>query len=271
MKTQRMPRSGSDDCQLRLSLIRDFELVHDDEIVMVAPTAQRLICFLAFQRRPVRRTFVSGTLWGEVEEGRANASLRSAIWRSPALGGSALIGSTNTHVWLDQALEVDLEVAMRRADDILASPALDPAGVDIAAELRAFGQDVLMGWYDDWVTSERERFRQLRLHALDHLGEMLLRAQRYSEAVQVGLAAVASEPLRESSQRLLVRAHLCEGNVAEALGQYRRYSRLLASELQVRPSSAMEDLIETALGGQAPAARWMPSSRKATRMSPGSG
>ena len=87
----------------------------------------------------------------------------------------------------------------------------------MSPHIDGFADDLLVGWYDDWVDLERERFRQLRLHVLDQIGELLLRAQMYCETVQVGLVAVASEPLRESAQRLLVRAHLCEGNLAEAL------------------------------------------------------
>ena len=48
--------------RLSLSLIRDFELRHDGELIDLPPNSQRLVCFLAFQDRPVRRSYVSGTL-----------------------------------------------------------------------------------------------------------------------------------------------------------------------------------------------------------------
>lgn len=44
---------------------------------------------------------------------------------------------------------------------------------------------------------ERERLRQLCLHALEALGERLLVAARIGEALEAVLAAVAMEPLRE--------------------------------------------------------------------------
>lgn len=245
----------------RLALIRDFELRVADDVVEVAPAAQRLIGFLALQGcRQVRRTYVSGTLWLDAPESRANASLRSAIWRSPVCNGEALVCATNTHVWLRPDIEIDLQQATGHARRILALLSLDQASADLAGELTPFADDVLVGWYDDWVMAERERFRQLRLHVLDQFGELLLRAQHYSEAVQVGLVAVASEPLRESSHRLLVRAHLCQGNLAEALRQYRTYADLLARELGVRPSRAMEDLITDALG-RAAAPAWSKGQR----------
>jgi SARP family transcriptional regulator, regulator of embCAB operon len=55
--------------------------------------------------------------------------------------------------------------------------------------------------------------------------------------------AVGEEPLRESAQRALVRAHLARGNQGEAILQYRRYRQALYSELQVSPSPLFEQLI----------------------------
>jgi DNA-binding SARP family transcriptional activator len=235
-----------------LSLLRDFELRYDDEHVDVALGAQRLIGFLAFQDgKPVRRSFVSGTLWSGSTEAHAQACLRSALWRSPVCGGTPLVCASGAHLWLSPLADVDLRRLTARAYQLLDLHAVDPMSIDVMAEVAAYGHDVLVGWYDEWVDPERERFRQLRLHVLDQLGELLLRAHQYAEAVQVGLVALASDELRESAHRLLVRAHLCEGNIAEALRQYRSYSTLLAAELGVRPSEAMEELISAATSAQA--------------------
>jgi DNA-binding SARP family transcriptional activator len=57
------------------------------------------------------------------------------------------------------------------------------------------------------------------------------------------VTAVAAEPLRESAHRELIRAYLAEGNPGEALRQYELYRRLLAEELHLTPSAAMEALI----------------------------
>ena len=189
-------------------------------------------------------------------DARAAASLRSALWRCPTAGERPVVRSTLTHLALDPELRVDLQTMSARAHELLALPSLDAGGVDVGTELPPFADDVLVGWYDEWVVAERERFRQLRLHALDQIGELLLRSRRYSEAVEVGLVAVSSEPLRESAHRLLVRAHLCEGNLAEALRQYRSYADLLSRELGVRPSAAMEELVSDALAS-ASSPRWV--------------
>ena len=78
---------------------------------------------------------------------------------------------------------------------------------------------------------ERERVRQLRMHALEALAEKLAAAGRYGEAVQAAYAAVVAEPLRESAHRAVVRVHLVEGNVAEAVRAYDSFRTMLAEEL----------------------------------------
>jgi DNA-binding SARP family transcriptional activator len=83
----------------------------------------------------------------------------------------------------------------------------------------------------------------LRLRALDTLCERLTRAGRLDAALEVGLAAVAGEPLRESSHRALIRVHLADGNVAEAIRQYRLCRRLLREQLDLEPSDQMAELL----------------------------
>jgi DNA-binding SARP family transcriptional activator len=102
---------------------------------------------------------------------------------------------------------------------------------------------LLPDWYDDWVLMERERHRQLSLHALEALAEKLIAVAQHGRAIGVALAAVANEPLRESAHRILIRAHLAEGNVGEAVRQYRLYRRLLRRQLGLDPSPQMEALV----------------------------
>lgn len=103
--------------------------------------------------------------------------------------------------------------------------------------------DILPEWSEEWLLSTREWFRQVRLHALEALCGRLCREARFGEALEAGLAAIACEPLRESSHRAVVRAHLAEGNAAEALRQYRSYRRLLRHELGLPPSAQFQELI----------------------------
>ncbi|HEY6203669.1 MAG TPA: bacterial transcriptional activator domain-containing protein [Candidatus Limnocylindria bacterium] len=81
------------------------------------------------------------------------------------------------------------------------------------------GGELLADWCDEWVLLERERLRQLRLHALEVLTQRLVTVGRYADAMEVALAALRSEPLRESAHRAVISVHLAEGNRSEALRQ----------------------------------------------------
>ena len=66
---------------------------------------------------------------------------------------------------------------------------------------------------------------------------------RYHEAHHAALAAAEVEPLRETPQRCMIKAHLSEGNVSEAMRVYREFCELLRNELSVEPSPLLTDLL----------------------------
>ena len=225
----------------RLTLLGGFDLSFDGEIVPVPTTAQRLLAFIALQEAPMRRVYVAGSLWPETSEARAGANMRSALWR---LGhpGYALFHLRASHIELAHDIGVDVRDSTAYARALLNySPRFTEAHSNGTLTLT---KDVLPDWSEDWVLIERERFRQLRLHALESLCEQLTIMGRFSEAVQAGLAAVAAEPLRESAHRTLVKTHLAEGNLGEATHQYRIFRQLLHDELALEPSGAMTNLVK---------------------------
>jgi hypothetical protein len=70
-------------------------------------------------------------------------------------------------------------------------------------------------------------------------------AARYGDAVQAAYAAVRLEPLRESAQRAVVRVHLAEGHVSEAVRVHESFRAMLADEIGAVPSSRMRRLVHT--------------------------
>ena len=223
---------------LRLTLLRTFELACDGRAVPLPMSAQRVVAFVALHRHPLQRAYVAGSLWLDTPEERAQASLRSALWRLQRCG-QRLVETNGPQLRLGADVEVDLHEAEALARRTLEDGSFDTLDVELAA----LDGDLLPDWYDEWVLLERERFRQLRLRALDSLCEHLTRAGRLREALEAGHAAVAADPLRESAHRALVRVHLAEGNAAEAIRQYRLFRRLLREQLGIAPSSSMEELI----------------------------
>jgi DNA-binding SARP family transcriptional activator len=216
-------------------------LISAGQEVQVPMSGQRLLAFLALAHRPVLRPNVAGSLWMDHSEGQAAGCLRSALWRLPQPGGVRLVESGSAHLCLDEHVRVDVRDRAR-----LATCLLDGTGADRVSDAfdpLSFRDDLLPDWYDDWVIIERERFRQLRIHALEECCTQLAAAGRYGSALQAGLAAVAAEPLRESAHRVVIAAHMANGNDAEALRQFRIFRTLLADALGLDPSASMHALM----------------------------
>lgn len=220
-----------------LALLQGFELRDHGAVVGLPLSAQRVLAFVALQERPLHRLHVAGNLWVDSSQDQANANLRTALWRLRRPRCS-LVAATSTHLALAANVAVDVHDTAARAQRALQHR----AGQADLTVLCGAG-DLLPDWYDDWLLVERERFRQLRLHALEALCDDLALAGFYAAATEAGLAAVSGEPLRESAHRALVKTHLAEGNVAEALRQYRVFRELIERELGIEPSDNMEQLV----------------------------
>jgi DNA-binding SARP family transcriptional activator len=234
------PESGRQ--QTRLCLLGAFQLKVLGDPVSLPMNAQRVLAFLALRGRPLTRSFVAGSLWLDSTDDRAAGSLRSALWRLKREG--QLIETTGEQLRLGEHIAVDVAAATEQAHRLLDSENEDcpsPGKLPL-------GDDVLPDWYDDWIAVERERFRQLRVHALERLCDRLIVSRRFGEAIEAGFAVAVAEPLRESGHRLLIRAHLAEGNRSEALAQYHRFRVLLHDELGLDPSPEMDSLVISLTG-----------------------
>jgi DNA-binding SARP family transcriptional activator len=87
---------------------------------------------------------------------------------------------------------------------------------------------------DCWT--ERERYRQLYLDALQGLGDMLSEQDRNDEAMDLYRKVVVEDPCREAAARELMRLALQQGNRSVALSRYERLQEALDRYLDVEPS-----------------------------------
>ena len=199
---------------------------------------RRLVAYLGLSGR-LPRAAVAGHLWPDVPEEHAQGSLRSALWRLHKVA-PGLVEVSGGALFLARGVRVDVREFTQWARCVL-DPGTDVGG--IASVDRGLPGELLPGWYDEWVLLERERLCQLRLHALEAWAGKLAAAGRYGEAIQAACAAVGVEPLRESAHRALVRVHLAQGNVAEAVRAYESFRALLAADLGVEPTAQMDALV----------------------------
>ncbi|WP_162186073.1 AfsR/SARP family transcriptional regulator [Amycolatopsis jejuensis] len=206
----------------------------------ISRAAQRLVTYLALRDRPVRRAEVAHALWVDSSEEHGAASLRTTLWRVGRVHRD-LVSAASDWLSLADTVAVDARAAVSLARSLTTSGGELPEDSEPVIGLLA--TDLLPDWYDDWLFVYRERWRQLRLHALECLAERLAEAGRFSEAVDAALTAVEGEPLRESAHRCLIRVHLLEGNRGEAVRVYRALAEMLRAELGVSPGPEVRALL----------------------------
>jgi len=223
----------------RVSVLGCFALKHDTTTVPLRVDARRLIAYLAVHPHLLPRAALAADLWPGVDLDAAARLLRDAVRAVDVPGLLDGVRQSDRPLALAADTVVDLAEAMHLVR------ALPERPVEEDTDLTLLAADILPGWTAGWIAVERERFRQLRLHALEERSLRCSAAGRYGEAVRVAELAVRSAPSRESARRVLIEAHLAEGEVAAAVAVYDEYQELLRSSVG-GPASNLEDILSPA-------------------------
>ena len=221
----------------RVTVLGSFSVTAHGDPVPLEAEARRVVAYLAVHRRPQHRTALAADLWpGET------AAAAAALLDESLAGAGALLTDAGADgpVALDPAVEVDLDEAMTLVRALAVVPGHpDTVPADLPAAAALLSADVLPAWADAWLDVERERFRQIRLNALEELSSALIAAGRFADAVTTARVAVRTAPSRETARRALIEAHLAQGEIAEAVAEYDEYQELLRSSVG-GPTSGFE-------------------------------
>jgi DNA-binding SARP family transcriptional activator len=223
----------------KLALLGGFCLVVKGSSVSLPIHAQRVLAYLSLMQPRTQpghpRSGLAERLWSNVPADRSNASLRTALWRIRQ-ADKRLVRASRDTVQLGEKVEVDVRQCLAQANRLLADDRdLQPQDTQVET-LRG---DLLPAWEEDWLLLERERIRQIQIHALEALARRLCTLGRRLEAIEAAYAAIGAEPFRESAHATLIDILIAEGNVAQARRHLDWYSSLLWAELGLRPSDAL--------------------------------
>lgn len=212
-----------------LHLFGGFELRDNGALVDVSMASRRMLSLLALHQRPLSRGLVADMMWPDVTEGRAHANLRTTLWRMPALLAD-LCHVNHLEIGLRSDVWVDARVLGTAAREHRRTGALPEA--ESMLEMRG---ELLPELWDSWLVFERERLREEAVHLLEcSCTAGLVRGEMHLARL-LSLCAVECDPLRASSNLLVVRVHETSGDLVGAIRYARRYARLLEEELGIRP------------------------------------
>jgi hypothetical protein len=236
--TQARPAAGR-----RVTVLGSFTLTVDDTPVPLGVDSRRLVAYLAVHPRPQERVALAADLWPGVTPAAARRMLDDAA-AAVAVPGLFAEFSGNAESVSDPdaplALAADVEVDL--ADALGLIRALPDIPLTDSPDTGLLAADILPGWTATWIAVERERFRQLRLYALEEHSLRLTAAGRYEEAVAMARTAAHAAPSRESARRALIEAYLAQGDISAAVAEYDDYQELLRSSVGGPAPTGLEAL-----------------------------
>ncbi len=223
--------------------------VHDSEGVPIPIAGAKTLGLLAYlalnTEMPPSRDRLMTLFWGDRFTEQARQSLRQAIAklkRTLSSNGAEVILAEHDRVGLNpDAVSVDVDTfarlahstekdAPKRALELLSGPLLEGF----------YGQQPE---FEDWITSERQRYTTMSLGILERACEQSLREGNASQALEYAENMVSIDPLRDASQHLLIRILAQKGERAAAVQQFNSFEMLLKRELGVGPGPELLKLM----------------------------
>ncbi|MCA9936597.1 MAG: AAA family ATPase [Anaerolineales bacterium] len=232
----------------------------EQELYLPYQKATALLAYLAVSGKAHNRRKLASLLWGDVNDNRAQNSLRNALFvirreTAPAellhtrrdLVSLAHFDDDETKgLWLDTAVfqtaiqQKTSISALQETLDIWQGTFLEGLNVDGAPE------------FEHWLAATRAQFQRLYQDGWMALSRALSTAGQLDEAIEAAQRLLTLDPLREVSHRQLMRLYLKRGNRSAALQQYEQCRALLAEELGIIPDTRTQALHTQALAETTP-------------------
>lgn len=245
---------------LQIRLLGQFDTRLDGKRVTI-PTraAQSLLAYLVLTAgTPHRREKLAGIFWPETSDENARKNLRQELWRirkaisvQQASAGDYFLANELTLTFQRKA-DYWLDVSqMERPDLDLQS---------LIANLSLYQGELLPGFYDEWVSIERERVQSIFEARMAQLLDQLITAERWLAVEEWAERWMALSGAREPAYRALMLASGARGDMAKVASLYQRCTEELQEQLGVEPSAETRALYDgLQKGARAPRTSVQPS------------
>jgi len=196
---------------------------------------EALLAYLALHPERHTRDGLATLFWGDTTDDKARHSLRTALATLRQHVGDTLLITDREHIQInpDFPLWTDLHELLavdEAADELdLTNPAR------LRATLALWQGELLTGFYEDWITAEREHYHLRLLKRLLDLTQALRARSEYVQAVEVAQKVLNFDPANEHAYQHLMFCYMAAGDRAAALRQYELCEAALARELDAPP------------------------------------
>lgn len=236
---------------LDVKLLGRFDVnVDGRQVELTSRPAQLLFIYLILNSgMPMRREKIAGTMWPESSGKNARDNLRHALWR---------LRKTLEEAGADlECIKADDEtIRFEHGDDSQVDIATldqnrhqEADSEDLTQSLEVYAGDLLPGFYEDWITRERDRLRAVYEAQLVKLIDRLQRAGQWTRVIEWGERWIALGGAPEPAYRALMTAHGRLNDLSSVAAVYQRCINSLGEQLGIEPSEETRDLYDRIMAG----------------------
>lgn len=230
--------------RIRLELFGGFHASHADgtEISLTARKGEALVAYLALnQLQRHTREKLAALLWGDRFEEQARHSLRQtvlAIRKALTDDDASMVISEGEFLLLDgEAIEVDALEFHKLVRE--GSQASLTCAIEFYTGELLEGMTTRAANFDDWLLSERVRYRDMATNALTTLMRQQMEQNESEAAFAAAQKLLSIDPSNEDAHRLLMQLYDASGRRSAALRQYKSYVDTLRNEFDAEPDPQM--------------------------------
>jgi DNA-binding SARP family transcriptional activator/predicted ATPase len=250
--------------ELQLALLGKPRLCLDGEPAakFVFNKSVALLAYLATSGRPHTREALAGLMWGDMPETNARANLRKVLADlRQTVGDHVQITRDTVAFHCDAPHWLDVDVFQARLAGVRANP--DTAVLNefearlLHEAVELYAGDYLEGFYvrdapdfEEWLSVQRERLRQLAEAALYTLARHHTARGSYAAGVACTSRLLALEPWHEEFHQQMMLLLALSGQRTAALRQYEVCRQVLSEEMGVEPDEATVQLYRRIRSGE---------------------
>jgi predicted ATPase/DNA-binding SARP family transcriptional activator len=229
--------------QMHMYLLSPFRIERKDHAIHL-PTrkTESLLAYLVLHPDSHSREKLATLFWGDSSDTAARGSLRKAINFIRSYLGNEIIISNRELVQRnpDYLLYCDAIKFAGHASEFLSSQNPDISLID----LDLYQDELLSGFYDEWILDEREYYHQLYIKVLLRAIEVLRAQSEYNTAIKYAQRLLIRDSTNEKAHQHLIFCHVALGDRHGALQQYEACRKVLETELGVKPARETRALYE---------------------------
>lgn len=239
---------------LQVWLLGQFEVRVDGKRANIASrAAQSLLAYLILSSStPHRREKLAGLLWPEMSDDNARNNLRHELWRVRKAITAPQADAAQT-AEREYILAEDLTIGFNSdANYWLDVAQLEKASADpqaLISGLSLYRGELLPGFYDDWVSLERERVQAIFEGKTQQLLKLLIAEQRWQTVLEWAERWIGLGQTPEPAYRALMLGYAALGDNAKVAETYERCVAALDKELGVEPAPETQSQYDELMRG----------------------